>query len=110
MSNVAKAVATFEFLRGAEYYRENIEKMAKGGRFAKNLPPISSKPGAKSVLDAGIMRQYFKEYNNGKTLKDANGKVIQRNVSISRSMKKNPGIQKASDVETHERIIKRLCK
>jgi len=62
LSNLAKAVATLEFIKGYSTFSSKVGK-GTGANQPVALPPISKDKKEYSLLDAGIMKVFFKQYN-----------------------------------------------
>ena len=62
LSNTAKAVATLGFLDGYKGLNEKLED-AKGARWPATIPSASKSKKEISLLDAGILNVFFKQYN-----------------------------------------------
>ena len=62
ISEYAKAVATYEFLREYENIRNNIA-VRRSQSIAPSFPPVSPSTKQISLLDHRIIEDYFKKYN-----------------------------------------------
>ena len=63
LSDNAKKVATFTFLEGVKRGLHDV-------KYPHMIPPVSKRKGGKTLLEPGVMKKYFKEYN--KALLDPN--------------------------------------
>ena len=96
LSNLAKAVATLEFLKGYSTFSAKVGE-GSGASQPVALPPISKSKKEYSLLDAGIMSVFFKQYNKVATSPEMKKKYKDRKVT-----------GRVAD-NTLDEYIKRIC-